>query len=298
MSGVARRLRVDGARWSRALSGGWGGRLSIERLRVVARTMRERRAFLDRGAAALWPSYAALRDTSASSCALTPPLRHAGSEAWTSASDTGRGLRQRRRVSWTAAGRPRASVARRGRGAKGYRGAAGTGVRRHCERLAAKESWSDERRGPPQPVGLHRDAVGSRWTAEAVVRLVGAARSSSALAWQHHGLPGGAWESAWPCSTTWIAGGRGAGDACARGRARGQAMVTTAHPGGPPTGSLARVFGWRRARPRRLSAQQTGTMTTTRSEAERGGRVRRRAIRVPRAWSGERPAAMYHRCHG
>lgn len=65
LSGGARRLRVDGRE---VPARSYHGRLeavvySTERLRVVRGPMRERRAFLDRGAAALWPSYRqALRD--------------------------------------------------------------------------------------------------------------------------------------------------------------------------------------------------------------------------------------------
>lgn len=65
LSEGARRLRVDGRE---VAPRSYQGRLeavvySTERLRVVRGPMRERRAFLDRGAAALWPSYRqALRD--------------------------------------------------------------------------------------------------------------------------------------------------------------------------------------------------------------------------------------------
>ena len=65
LAGAARRLRVDGRE---VRPGHYYGRLEVavystERLRVVHGGMRERRQFLDRGAAALWPTYRrALRD--------------------------------------------------------------------------------------------------------------------------------------------------------------------------------------------------------------------------------------------
>jgi DNA replication and repair protein RecF len=65
LSALARRLRVDGRE---VPPRSYHGRLeavvySTDRLRVVRGPMRERRAFLDRGAAALWPTYRqALRD--------------------------------------------------------------------------------------------------------------------------------------------------------------------------------------------------------------------------------------------
>jgi DNA replication and repair protein RecF len=65
LTGAARRLRVDGREVTPRT---YHGRLeavvySTDRLRVVRGPMRERRAFLDRGAAALWPAYRqALRD--------------------------------------------------------------------------------------------------------------------------------------------------------------------------------------------------------------------------------------------
>ena len=65
LSAQARRLKVDGRE---VAPRSYHGRLeavvySTDRLRVVRGPMRERRAFVDRGAAALWPSYRqALRD--------------------------------------------------------------------------------------------------------------------------------------------------------------------------------------------------------------------------------------------
>jgi DNA replication and repair protein RecF len=65
LTASARRLRVDGRD---VAPRGYHGRLeavvySTDRLRIVRGPMRERRAFLDRGAAALWPAYRqALRD--------------------------------------------------------------------------------------------------------------------------------------------------------------------------------------------------------------------------------------------
>jgi DNA replication and repair protein RecF len=65
MSNNQRRLRVDG---HEVAARSYHGRLeavvySTDRLRVIRGPMRDRRAFLDRGAAALWPSYRqALRD--------------------------------------------------------------------------------------------------------------------------------------------------------------------------------------------------------------------------------------------
>lgn len=97
-----RRLAVDGREMG---PGAYGGRLDVvvyatDRLRVIRGPMKERRQFLDRGAAALWPRYRQqLRDydrvVRQRNAALAAGGR--GLEAWDERLiETGAGLRQRR----------------------------------------------------------------------------------------------------------------------------------------------------------------------------------------------------------
>ena len=102
LSCVARRLRVDGRE---VPPRDYHGRLEVvvystDRLKVIRGPMRERRAFLDRGASALWPIYRqALRDyervVRQRNAALESGAR--GLEAWDERFvELGAGLRQRR----------------------------------------------------------------------------------------------------------------------------------------------------------------------------------------------------------
>ena len=104
MSQTTRRFRVDGRD---VLPKEYHGRLEVvvystERLRVVRGPMRERRQFLDRGAAALWPSYRQhLRDFERVLAQRNAALQARGKdlEVWTDRFvELGASLRERRAI--------------------------------------------------------------------------------------------------------------------------------------------------------------------------------------------------------
>ena len=171
LSAGLRRLRVDGRE---VPPRSYHGRLeavvySTDRLRIVRGPMRERRAFLDRGAAALWPSYRqALREyervvlqRNAALVAGTPDLA-----AWDEQFlELGAGLRQRRAV---YVERLRGALARESFAPAGERfdlrlGEPGEPVGEDAHRARLRREMEarsrDERRARRSLVGPHRDAV-------------------------------------------------------------------------------------------------------------------------------------------
>ncbi|HVR71066.1 MAG TPA: DNA replication and repair protein RecF [Vicinamibacteria bacterium] len=171
LSQKTRRLKVDGRE---VAPRSYHGRLeavvySTDRLRVVRGPMRERRAFLDRSAAALWPSYRqALRDfervlqqRNAALLAGTPDQA-----AWDERFLTlGGDLRQRRaayveRLRQALRREPFAPAEERFDVGLGDRGEAAEGVA-HRERLRREMDSvrREERRARRSLVGPHRDPV-------------------------------------------------------------------------------------------------------------------------------------------
>ncbi len=191
VSGVGRRFAVDGREVG---PGDYSGRLDVvvyatDRLRVIRGPMKERRQFLDRGAAALWPAYRQLlreyervvrqRNAALQQCA-------AGIEVWDERLvETGARVRQRRgtyvarlgavlRVGWSASGEsygvfldpsPAASL--------------------DAEREALGREV-DARRGAERRAGLslagpHRDRVGLTIDTEEAADVASSGQARSAL---------------------------------------------------------------------------------------------------------------------
>jgi DNA replication and repair protein RecF len=243
---------------------GYQGRLeavvySTERLRVVRGPMRERRAFLDRGAAALWPSYRqALRDyervvlqRNAALVAATADLA-----AWDEQFlGLGAALRQRRAV---YVERLRAVLGRRAFAPSGERfdlelGECGetAGEASHRERLRREMEarGREERRARRSLVGPHRDPVAltvdgreaGDYASAGQARSLLLALALAALEVYHaeRGTPAVALLDDLDSELDEAR----ASTLCREVAGRGQALVTTAHPGwAGRLGTQARVF--------------------------------------------------------
>jgi DNA replication and repair protein RecF len=169
VSAVGRRLRVDGRDVGPAA---YNGRLEVvvystDRLRVVRGPMRERRLYVDRNAAALWPAYRQLvRDHERIVQQRNASLESGGRDldAWDERlAAVGAALRQRRTA---YARRLQAGLDAGFRPAgEAYGILAGDGVPRsegeERERLAREieDRRRDERRAQRSLVGPHRDAI-------------------------------------------------------------------------------------------------------------------------------------------
>ena len=261
LTASARRLRVDGRD---VAPRGYHGRLeavvySTDRLRIVRGPMRERRAFLDRAAAALWPSYRqALRDYERvvlqRNAALVAGTRDLA--AWDDRFVLhGAALRQRR-----------AGYVDRLRGALRVESFAPAGERfdvslGECGALAGEDAHRarlhaemdarqrDERRARRSLVGPHRDAVALTVdgreagevasSGQARSLLLALALAALAVYRQERGTSAVALLDDLDSELD----EHRASALCREVAARGQALVTTAHPGwARRLGSVARVF--------------------------------------------------------
>lgn len=260
LSGGTRRLRVDGRE---VAPGSYHGRLeavvySTDRLRVVRGPMRERRAFLDRGAAALWPSYRqALRDyervvlqRNAALVAGTPDLA-----AWDEQFlGLAAGLRQRRAV---YVERVRGALARESFAPAGERfdvrlGEHGEpeGEEAHRGRLRREmeSRYRDERRARRSLVGPHRDAVGLTVNGQEAAEFASSGQARSLLlalalaALTVYREERGTSAVALLDDLDSELDEERATALCREVARRGQALVTTAHPGWARRLGLARVF--------------------------------------------------------
>jgi DNA replication and repair protein RecF len=261
LTATARRLRVDGRD---VAPRGYHGRLeavvySTDRLRVVRGPMRERRAFLDRGAAALWPAYRqALRDYERvvlqRNAALVNGTRDLA--AWDERFVRhGAALRQRRaayveRLRGALAGERFAPAGERFDVSLGPCGEP-AGEETHRERLRAEVDarQRDERRARRSLVGPHRDAVAltvdGREAGEVAssgqVRslLLALALAALSVYRQERGTSAVALLDDLDSELD----EHRASALCREVAARGQALVTTAHPEwARRLGGLARVF--------------------------------------------------------
>jgi DNA replication and repair protein RecF len=259
--GGTRRLKVDG---QPVAPRSYHGRLeavvySTERLRVVRGPMRERRAFLDRGASALWPSYRqALRDyervvlqRNAALLAGTPDLA-AWDEQFLA---LGAGLRQRRAV---YVRRLRDALLAGGFAPAGERFDVGlfsvgetAGEPWHRERLQAEMQarGRDERRARCCLVGPHRDAVALTVEGQDAGAFASAGQARSLLlalalaALAVYRAERGSAAVALLDDLDSELDEERAADLCREVSRRGQALVTTAHPGwARRLGTPARVF--------------------------------------------------------
>jgi DNA replication and repair protein RecF len=256
-----RRLRVDGRE---VAPSSYHGRLeavvySTERLRVVRGPMRERRAFLDRGAAALWPSYRqALRDYERVVLQRNAALLAgtADREAWDE-QFLGRGaaLRQRRAVyverlhgalaagAFAPAGE-RFDVGLGPVGEPAGEAAHGERLRREMEARAR-----DERRARRSLVGPHRDAVALTVDGREAGEHASAGQARSLLlslalaALEVYRAERGTAAVALLDDLDSELDEERASALCREVAGRGQALVTTAHPGwARRLGALASVY--------------------------------------------------------
>jgi DNA replication and repair protein RecF len=256
-----RRLRVDGQEVTAAR---YHGRLeavvySTDRLRVVRGPMRERRAFLDRGAAALWPSYRqTLRDYERVVLQRNAALAVGSSDlgAWNERFlALGAGLRQRRAVYVERLG----AALRQGAFAPaGERFEAGlgpcgdtSGEPAHRERLQREMDARarDERRARRSLVGPHRDAVALTVDGQEAGEFASAGQARSLLlalalaALEIYRQERGRSAVALLDDLDSELDEERAHALCREVAGRGQALVTTAHPGwARRLGGQARVF--------------------------------------------------------
>jgi DNA replication and repair protein RecF len=261
LSGGTRRLRVDGRD---VAPRSYHGRLeavvySTDRLRIVRGPMRERRAFLDRGAAALWPSYRrALRDyervvlqRNAALLAGTPD-QAAWDERFVS---LGADLRHRRAE---YVERLRGALARERFAPEGERfdvalGECGTpaDTDAHRERLRREMEarQRDERRARRSLVGPHRDAVALTIDGQEAGEFASSGQARSLLlalalaALTVYRAERGTSAVALLDDLDSELDENRATALCREVARRGQALVTTAHPGwARRLGPLARLF--------------------------------------------------------
>ena len=261
LTATARRLRVDG----RAVAPrGYHGRLeavvySTERLRVVRGPMRERRAFLDRAAAALWPAYRqALRDYERvvlqRNAALLQGTRDLG--AWDERFVThGAALRQRRaayveRLRQALRGERFAPAGERFDVSLGACGeTAGEDAHRGRLRVEMETRQRDERRARRSLVGPHRDAVALTVDGNEAGEVASSGQARSLLlalalaALAVYRSERGTSAVALLDDLDSELDEQRASALCREVASRGQALVTTAHPGWVRRlGPLARVF--------------------------------------------------------
>jgi DNA replication and repair protein RecF len=256
-----RRLRVDGRE---VAPRSYHGRLeavvySTERLRVVRGPMRERRAFLDRAAAALWPSYRqTLRDyervvlqRNAALVAGSPDLA-AWDERFLA---LGAALRQRRAV---YVERLRSALRGGGFAPAGERfevdlGPTGdtAGEDAHRQRLQREldARGRDERRARRSLVGPHRDAVALTVDGQEAGEFASAGQARSLLlalalaALEVYRQESGTAAVALLDDLDSELDEERAAALCREVAGRGQALVTTAHPGwARRLATQARVF--------------------------------------------------------
>ena len=191
VSPTGRRLAVDG---HEVAPGAFAGRLDVvvyatDRLRVIRGPMRERRQFLDRGAAALWPSYRRLiRDYERVVLQRNAALQgdSGGSEAWDERlGETGAQLRQRRG----------AYVARLGRAlARGFTAGGETyaisldpapreslDAERNALQSELAAGAAAERRAGLSLVGPHRDTVRLTIDGDEATQVASSGQARSAL---------------------------------------------------------------------------------------------------------------------
>ncbi|HET7292607.1 MAG TPA: DNA replication and repair protein RecF [Vicinamibacteria bacterium] len=247
VSPAGRRLAVDGREVTPA---GFCGRVDVivyatERLRVIRGPMRERRQFLDRGAAALWPSYRRLaRDYERVVAQRNAALRgeQSGRPAWDERLvETGAALRQRR--SEYAARLSRALE----------RGFTAAGERYGIELMpAARESLeaearalaleldgrvAAERRARMSLAGPHRDQVRLTIDGEEAAQTASAGQARSALLALALAAAEVVREERGTRATLLLddldseLDEERTRELCARVASEGQALVTTAHPG-------------------------------------------------------------------
>jgi DNA replication and repair protein RecF len=233
---------------------------STDRLRVVRGTMRERRQFLDRQAAALWPSYRAElaafeRVLGQRNAALE--ARRRDEEAWTE-SFVARGARLRQRRAAFAA-RLTAALAGgfRPRGERyeiRVRGHAGS---EETERTALAEEVATllprERAAGRSLAGPHRDPVRLLLDGEDVAEGASSGQARSLLLALALASLQVYREESGRCAVALLddldseLDGERAGALCAEVARRGQALVTSAHPGWAeslrPLGSIYQVSG-------------------------------------------------------
>jgi DNA replication and repair protein RecF len=261
LSGGARRLRVDGRE---VAPHSYHGRLeavvySTERLRVVRGSMRERRAFLDRAAAALWPSYRqAVRDyervvlqRNAALLAGTPDLA-----AWDERFLTlGADLRQRR-AAYVERLRATLRVERFAPAGETFDVSLGVcgepaGEHAHRDRLRneMESRHRDERRARRSLVGPHRDAVALTVDGQEAGEFASSGQARSLLlalalaALTVYREERGTSAVALLDDLDSELDEERATALCHEVARRGQALVTTAHPGwARRLGPLARVF--------------------------------------------------------
>ncbi len=297
---------------------------STDRLKVVRGPMRERRQFLDRSAAVLWPAYRqALREYERVVRQRNAALEEGGRgiEPWDERLAEIGGRLRHRRASYVSRLNAALESAFRPEGER-YEIVLATAAPRggeEEEQQALREEIAERRRHertgapkPGRPPPRHHPAHRGRARRRGG-RLLGAGAKPAARAEPGHagGLPVRAGHARrWPCSTTsipsWTTSAR---RRCAvRWRERGQALVTTAHPGwAEPSGrDGARVRGGGRARGRRLiggpGRPGDGIAWTNRRVDERrhedaghGAEGIRRG--GPSAsWRGWRPSASGPRC--
>jgi DNA replication and repair protein RecF len=261
LTAAARRLRVDGRD---VPPRGYHGRLeavvySTDRLRVVRGPMRERRAFLDRGAAALWPAYGqALRDYERVVLQRNAALLQGTRDlvAWDERFVThGAALRQRRavyvaRLREALEAEPFAPAGERFDISLGASGAT-AGEQAHGDRLREEMEarQRDERRARRSLVGPHRDAVALTVDGREAGEVASSGQARSLLlalalaALAVYRRERGTSAVALLDDLDSELDEQRAGALCREVAARGQALVTTAHPGWVRRlGPLARVF--------------------------------------------------------
>jgi DNA replication and repair protein RecF len=256
-----RRLRVDGRE---VAPRSYHGRLeavvySTERLRVVRGPMRERRAFLDRGAAALWPSYRqALRDYERVVLQRNAALLSGTADllAWDEQFlGLGAALRQRRAVyvERLQAALDRGSFAPAGERFEVGLGACGAidGEAAHRDRLQREMETRvrEERRARRSLVGPHRDPVALTVEGRDAGEYASAGQARSLLlalalaALEVYREERGTAAVALLDDLDSELDEARARALCREVARRGQALVTTAHPGwAGRLGNQARVF--------------------------------------------------------
>lgn len=191
VSAAGKRLVVDG---NEVAPGAFTGRLEVvvyatDRLRVIRGPMRERRQFLDRGAAALWPSYRRLlRDYERVVSQRNAALQSGGHglEAWDERLiETGAPLRQRRGayVAQLARAIARGFTAGGERYGIGLEPAPLQGVEAEARALAQELSARAlaERRAGASLVGPHRDQVRVTIDGEEATQVASSGQARSAL---------------------------------------------------------------------------------------------------------------------